>query len=112
MDPRSMAILRKKFLWMNTARDRMANAKNAQCPKYISDCPQPGAWGVDLLTHRPQKVSPGDCNPPLRLIPRILKYVEQAEKYEVILVVPIHPDRPWWHQFQALTNVQFTLCTE
>ena len=99
MDPRTMAIVCRKFSLITSAKDWMANAEKAQCPRYIFDCPQPGAWGVDLFTHRPHKVSPGHCNPPWRLIPRVIKYLEQAKRYNVIPVVPMHPHRPWWHRF-------------
>ena len=51
MDLRTMAILRRRFFWMDTAIDWMPNAENVQCQKSIADCPQPGAWGVDLFTH-------------------------------------------------------------
>ena len=101
------AILWRKFSWISSAIDWMANTGNAQCSMYISHCSKPGAWGVDLFTHRPHKVSPRYCKPPWRPIPGVLKYLEQAEGYEVMLVVPIHPYRPCWHQFEAMPNMQF-----
>ena len=90
-----MAIQWGRFSLIGTAKDWMAIGANAQCPRYISDCPQPGARGVDLFIHRPHKICPQYCNPPWRLIPRVLRFLEQAERYEVMLVVPMHPHRPW-----------------
>ena len=93
IDPRTMATLTRKFSLISSGIDWMANAENAQCPRCISDCPHPGALGVHLFTHCPHKVSLGNCNPPWRLIPRVLKYLEQAENYGLIPVVLMPPHR-------------------
>ena len=48
LDPRSMEIIWKKFSWMSSGTDWMASAVNRQCPKFILQYPQPGAFGVDI----------------------------------------------------------------
>ena len=50
LDQRSMEIIWKKFSWMRPGKDWMASAVNRQCPKFISEYPQPGAFRVDIFT--------------------------------------------------------------
>ena len=69
MDPRTMAIPWGRLLRISTAIDWMVIGANAQCPRDISDCAQPGAWGVDLFIHRPHKICRQYRNPPWQAIP-------------------------------------------
>ena len=41
--------------------------------------------------------------------PHVLRFLDQADRYEVILVVPMHPQRPSWQHFQAMVKLQFPL---
>ena len=109
LDPRSMEIIWKKFWWMRSGTDSMASAVNRQCPKFISEYPQPGAFGVDIFMQRTHKVSPGFCNPPWHLIPKMLTFLEEGTHYEVLLVVPYHQLKPWGHKFQSMTQMTITI---
>ena len=109
LDPSSMATIWKTFSWIDTATDWMASAVNKQCQKFISEYPQPGASGVDIFVQRAHRISPGFCNPPWHMIPKVLAYLEEATKYEVLLVVPYHPLKPWWHKFQSLAQRTITI---
>ena len=109
LDPRSMEIIRKKFSCMSSGTEWMASAVNRQCPQFISEYPQPGAFGVDIFTQQTHKVSPGFCNPPWHLNPKMLAFLEEATHYEVLLVVPYHPLKPWWHKFQSMTQMTITI---
>ena len=64
---------------------------------------------VDILTQRTHKVSPGFSNPPWHLIPKMLTFLEEATHYKVLLVVPYHPLKPWWHKFQSMTQMTITI---
>ena len=109
LDPSSMATMWKTFSWIDTATDWMASAVNKQCPNFFSEYPQPGASGVDIFVQRAHKISPGFRNPPWHMIPKVLAYLEEATKYEVLLVVPYHPLKPWWHKFQSLAQRTITI---
>ena len=52
LDPGSLATIWKTFSWIDTAIDWMASAVNKQCQKFISEYPQPGASGVDVLFNK------------------------------------------------------------
>ena len=43
------------------------------------------------------------------MIPKVLAYLEEATKYEVLLVVPYHPLKPWRHKFQSLAQRTITI---
>ena len=109
LDPSSMATIWRTFSWIDTAIDWMASAVNKQCQRFISEYPQPGASGVDSFVQRAHKISPGFCNPQWHMIPKVLAYLEEATKYEVLLVVPFHPLKPWWHKFQSLAQRTITI---
>ena len=49
------------------------------------------------------------CNPPWGTIPRVFKILEQGKKYQVMLVVPMHPHRPRWHQLRKIGSLQYPL---
>ena len=50
LDPRSMEIIWKRFSWMRSGTGWMASAVNRQCPKFISEYPQPGAFSPNEHT--------------------------------------------------------------
>ena len=109
LDRGGMATIWKTFSWIDTAIDWMASAVNTQCQKFVSEYPQPGASGVDIFVQRAHKISPGFCNPRWHMIPKVLGYLEEGTKYEVLLVVPYHPLKPWWHKFQSLAQRTITI---
>ena len=43
------------------------------------------------------------------MITKVLEYLEEATKYEVLLVVPNQPLKPWWHKFQFLAQRTITI---
>ena len=43
------------------------------------------------------------------MISKVLAYLEEATRYEVLLMVPYHPLKPWWHKFQFLAQRTVTI---
>ena len=94
---------------MNTATNWMASALNKQCQNFISEYPQPGASELDIFVQKAHKVSQGVCNPPWHMIPKALSYLAQSKHYEVLLVVPYHLMKLWWHTFQTMAKMTITI---
>lgn len=98
LDPRWFRLACRR--WGPLSVDLFATAANAQCPRFVSLLPQPGAWRRDafsfpwgsltrLLRGRPW------INCPWAVLARALRKARR-ERAEAVWVIPVQPWKPWW----------------
>ncbi|KAK3272017.1 hypothetical protein CYMTET_19662 [Cymbomonas tetramitiformis] len=86
--------------WRHT-RDRFATDKNclvfdsAGAPSFNSAWHCPGTSGVDTFGQTDWREHVNWCNPPFRMIGRLLLFL-QAERAAASIVAPVWTFQPWW----------------
>ena len=60
-------ILEEFKSWIQPEIDWMSRSSNAVCSKFVSPCPQPGAYAIDVFSQNLTLLSPGWVFPPFKL---------------------------------------------
>jgi hypothetical protein len=83
--------------WGPHSVDRFATHTNALCPRFNSWYWCPGTGGIDAFCQPDWSESNNWCNPPFRLIGRLISLVRELGAVATV-IVPVWPGQPWWHQ--------------
>uniref|UniRef100_A0AAV2IU46 ribonuclease H n=1 Tax=Knipowitschia caucasica TaxID=637954 RepID=A0AAV2IU46_KNICA len=87
-------------IWRRFGRpvvDLFASAENAQCPSWFAlRAADEPPLGVDALAHYPWPGGLLYAFPPVRLLPVLLRRIEQERRRSVILVAPDSPHARWF----------------
>ncbi|KAK3252390.1 hypothetical protein CYMTET_38307 [Cymbomonas tetramitiformis] len=75
--------------------DRFATDKNCLLPRFNSAWYCPGTSGVDTFSQSDWREHVNWCNPPFRLIGRLLLFL-QTERAAATVVAPMWVFQPWW----------------
>jgi hypothetical protein len=80
--------------------DLFASHRNNTVPRYFSAFYTPNTAGVDAFTQRWGHYSLCWCFPPIGVISAVLQYA-QAERANLILVIPDWPSASWWPRVRS-----------
>ena len=83
--------------WGPHSVDRFATHTNALCPRFNSWYWCPGTSGLDAFAQPDWLTTNNWCNPPFRLIGRLISLVRELGAVATI-IVPVWPGQSWWHQ--------------
>lgn len=90
-------------MWGPHTVDRFATVMNSQLPQYNSFQYDPCTSGVDALAQSDWADQNNYCNPPWRLIPRVLEKLVQ-QKAEATIIAPWWPQKEWFQKLQRMST--------
>ena len=93
------SIICKKF--GKPTIDCFASRLNNQVPRYFSWKPDPFAEKIDAFTVDWSNLGLIYCFPPFRLLPRVLRKINQ-DKVTAIVIYPCWRGQPWWPRLAAM----------
>jgi hypothetical protein len=94
-------------IWGKATVDRFASHRNAKTQRFNSESWCPDTEAVDAFTQDWSQ----DLNwavPPPDLIWKTIRLIRE-QKARAIMVVPVWPNKIWWHQLEELVKDQFLL---
>ena len=79
------------------------------CSKFVSPCPQPGAYAIDVFSQNLTLLSPGWVFPPFKHIPQLVNKVLESPGVKVLMALPYRPREVWWNLL--MKHVKFAMNT-
>ena len=100
-------ILEEFKSWIQPEIDWMSRSSNAVCSKFVSPCPQPGAYVIDVFSQNLNLLSPGWVFPPFKHIPQLVNKVLESPGVKVLMALPYRPREVWWNLL--MKHVKFAM---
>ena len=88
-------------MWGKHTIDRFATMLNAQTLRYNSRFFDPLTEAVDALAQQNWSQENNFCNPPFRLLPRVLQVIKEQHAYATV-IAPHWPTQPWYRRLQRM----------
>ena len=79
------------------------------CSKFVSPCPQPGAYAIDVFSQNLTLLSAGWVFPPFKHIPQLVNKVLESPGVKVLMALPYRPREVWWNLL--MKHVKFAVNT-
>lgn len=89
-------------MWGPHDVDRFATMLNTHLPCYNSFQFDPMTSGVDALAQDDWTNKNNFCNPPWRMIPKVLDKIQQ-QKAQATLIAPWWPQKPWFRRLKQMS---------
>ena len=102
-------ILEEFKSWIQPEIDWMSRSSNAVCSKFVSPCPQPGAYAIDVFSQNLTLLSPGWVFPPFKHIPQLVNKVLESPGVKVLMALSYRPREVWWNLL--MKHVKFAVNT-
>ena len=102
-------ILEEFKSWIQPEIDWMSRSSNAVCSKFVSPCPQPGAYAIDVFSQNLTLLSPGWVFPPFKHIPQLVNKVLESPGVKVLMALPYRPREVPWNLL--MKHVKFAVNT-
>ena len=102
-------ILEEFKSWIQPEIDWMSRSSKAVCSKFVSPCPQPGAYAIDVFSQNLTLLSPGWVFPPFKHIPQLVNKVLESPGVKVLMALPYRPREVWWNLL--MKHVKFAVNT-